>query len=123
MTLLDALSLDWQTKARLAERMDLYTASGKPDTRRVELEVIAARLAGAAVISGGDGYRLARNATEVDDCLRRLRTRAIRQLLTARAMRLTRDRLRAAEARPQVIVAPVPPVPAKPKPPDWPAWR
>jgi biotin operon repressor len=119
VTLLDALSLDWQTKDQLAAAMDCTT-------REVEAAIQQHRLAGAAILSSSAaksaGYRLARNAAEVNECLERLRHRALHQLVTVRALRLTRDRLRAEESRPLVVDLPVPVVRKVEGRPEWPAW-
>ena len=80
MTVLDALSTSSRTKKVLAEMVGCTT-------REVELEINRLRLAGVWVVSTSDGYHLARSAAEVEDCARRLRQRAIGQLLTARALR------------------------------------
>ena len=42
---------------------------------------------GGDIVSSGNGYRYAETAEEMQDCARRLRERAIHQLLTARALR------------------------------------
>ena len=98
-TLLAALSLDWQTKRVIAEKLGC-------SVREAELEINAARLAGAAILSGSDGYRLAQSVAEVEECYRRLRTRAIHQLVTARALRTTARKMARSEHRR----------------PEWPAW-
>jgi len=106
MTLLDALTLDPATKLELAEKLGLYTATGKPDTRSVEALVQQYRLDGVAIWSDSEGYRLCRNAAEAETCYERLRHRALTQLRTAWAVRRTARRL-AAQERIR---------------PEWPAW-
>ena len=99
MTLLDALTTSPQTKRGLAAKLGC-------EPREVEALVQSYRLDGAAILSDGDGYRYAISPEEVDDCYRRLRNRAVRQMVTARALRRTARRWRARKAvRPQ-----------------WPAW-
>jgi biotin operon repressor len=73
-----------QTKRELASKMGCTT-------RDVELHIQAARLEGAPIVSNGDGYWLG-TPQEVADCARRLRRRAITQLLTARALRRAASR-------------------------------
>ena len=86
MTLLDALTGSPQTKKMLAEKLGL-------PTREVEALVQTYRLDGVWIVSSGDGYRFAQNAAEVIECARRLRTRAVRQMLTARALRRSARRV------------------------------
>jgi hypothetical protein len=121
-TLLDALTLDPATKLELAEKLGLYTATGKPDTRSVEALVQSYRLDGAAIVSGPTGYRLARDSAEIEECCRRLRIRAAHQFITARAMRRTAARIKAVEDRPLVVDLPVPEG-RKVRATEWPAWR
>jgi biotin operon repressor len=90
---LDALSATPQTKKELASKLGI-------PTRDVEALVQQYRLDGAAIVSDGSGYRLARNAAEVESCYRRLRSRAVHQLVTARALRRTARRMTAEEAAP-----------------------
>lgn len=54
------------------------------------------RRAGFAVVSdsGVPGYRLARSADEVDALARELRSRALDELVTVRALRRTRESMR-----------------------------
>ena len=99
MNLLDALTTTPQTKRVLAARLGC-------EPREVEAFVQSYRLAGAAILSDGDGYRLGASAAEVDACAQRLRRRAIHQLVTARALRQTARRWQAREA-------------VRPR---WPAW-
>jgi len=56
----------------------------------VEAAIQAARLGGAPICSTGDGYWLGTPA-EVAACAARLRSRAITQMLTARALRRGRQ--------------------------------
>jgi biotin operon repressor len=100
VTLLSVLTLDYQTKRVIAEKL-------RCSVREAELEINAARLSGAAILSSSDGYRLARTSSEVDACCRRLRIRAAHQFVTARALRSTARRMAAAEHRR----------------PEWPAWE
>ena len=86
MTVLDALSTSPQTKATLARRTGLTT-------REVEQDILAARLDHVPIVSSGAGYRLARSAAEVETCWRALRSRALTQMVTARALRTTARRL------------------------------
>jgi biotin operon repressor len=116
---LDALSATPQTKKELASKLGI-------PTRDVEALVQQYRLDGAAIVSssakGSAGYRLARSAAEVNECLERLRQRAAQQFRTVQALRLTRDRMRADEARPLVVDLPVPVVARKARAAEWPAW-
>ena len=80
MTLLDALTTTPQTKRQLAEKVGL-------PTREVEALIQSYRLDGVWIVSDSQGYRYATTAAEMQDCARRLRERAIHQLLTARALR------------------------------------
>ena len=66
--------------------------------REVEHAVQELRLSGRPVVSGGSGVRLARDATEALACAARLRTRALTQMATARALRDAGRRLEAQEA-------------------------
>ena len=93
MNLLDALSTSPQTKRALAAKLGC-------EPREVEALVQSYRLAGAAILSDGDGYRLGASAAEVDACAQRLRRRAIHQLVTARALRATARRMAVQEAKP-----------------------
>ena len=80
MTLLDALTADPQTKRELASKVGL-------STREVELLINSYRRDGVWIVSNSQGYRYAASIEEMQDCARRLRERAIHQLITARAMR------------------------------------
>lgn len=77
--ILDVLTREPQTKRVLAEKLGWTT-------RDVELAIQQARLDGAPICSTTDGYWLG-TPEEVAACARRLRHRAITQLLTARALR------------------------------------
>jgi biotin operon repressor len=80
VTLLDALTAEPQTKRELAEKVGL-------PTREVEALIQSYRLDGVWIVSDSRGYRYAATVEEMQDCARRLRERAIHQLLTARALR------------------------------------
>lgn len=90
MKVRDFLTTRAQTKRELAERM------GIPQ-RSVEEMVQAERLAGAPILSDGDGYRVTHDPEEVAGQAARLRSRYITQALTARAMRRTAARMKEAE--------------------------
>jgi hypothetical protein len=91
--LLEALSATSQTKKVLAERLGWYTATGKPDTRRVELEINDARHRSVPIVSDSDGYRFAQTPAEARQCAERLRNRAIRQMETAAGLDRAADNL------------------------------
>ena len=86
------------TRKQLAERLET-------NTREVELGILQARLEGAAIVSDSHGYRLSTDPSEVYHCARRLRVRAIHQLLTARALRRTARRMEGIEQRTLGLVA------------------
>lgn len=86
MDLLDALTTTPLTKRALASKMGCTT-------REVEIEVQEARLEGAPILSGPDGYWLTTDPQEVAACASRLRSRAVNQLVTSRALRKTARRL------------------------------
>jgi biotin operon repressor len=65
--------------------------------RQVQSALQSLRLEGKPVLSDGDGIRMAQTADEARACADALRRRAIRQLLTARALRRTARRMREAE--------------------------
>ena len=67
--------------------------------RDIEKAIQEARLAGVPLVTDADGVRLAKDAAEAADCAARLRSRAISQLLTSRALRKTARRMREAEAQ------------------------
>lgn len=69
------------------------------DRRTVEGAIQSLRLSGSPILSGSYGVRLARSADELAACVAALRRRAIHQMLTARALRRTAARMRAAEER------------------------
>ena len=91
--ILDVLTTTPTTKKALAEKLGT-------EQRSVELEIRALRLEGHPILSNGDGYWVARDAAELAQCVKRLRRRAVEQLLTVRAMRATLRRLEASEAAP-----------------------
>lgn len=66
--------------------------------REVEREVQSMRLEGVAIVSDGNGIRLARDSEDALLCAQRLRRRAIEQLVTARALRQAGRRMALAEA-------------------------
>ena len=66
-------------------------------TRDIELAIHQARLDGFPIISDSDGYRLSNDPSEVLACSKRLRARAIHQLLTSRALRRTSRRMSEAQ--------------------------
>jgi biotin operon repressor len=75
--------------------------------RTVQEIIQTLRLEGVPIISvGWRGMRLARNADEALACAKALRSRAITQLLTARAQRRTAIAMQKAENRPPEIEAP-----------------
>lgn len=84
--MIDLLTSDPQTKKVLAER--LHTT-----TREIELMVNQARLEGAPILSGPDGYWLSRDPQEIRKCAERLRERAITQMGTARALYRAAEKL------------------------------
>ena len=90
MSVLPWLTHRPQTKRELSERMGI-------PARDVEEMVRLARLEGAAIVSDGDGYRLAASSKELDTQARRLRIRAAHQFLTARAVRQAARRMKEAE--------------------------
>lgn len=90
MTVVPFLTRRPQTKRELADRM------GIPQ-RSVEEAVQVERLAGAPILSDGDGYRLAGTSDELEAQVQRLRRRAANQFLTARAVRQTARRMKVAE--------------------------
>lgn len=65
--------------------------------RQVQSALQSLRLEGKPVLSDGDGIRLAATADEARACADALRRRAIRQLLTARALRRTARQMQEAE--------------------------
>jgi hypothetical protein len=100
MTVLDALSTTPQTKLELAVALGWKTRTGAPDTRRVESEIQAARLAGVAICSDASGYRKPRNAADFEATVDGLRSRALSQLHTYAAQRRALLRMAAEEAKP-----------------------
>jgi len=114
MILAEALSRDvYRTKRELAQLM-------RCTTREVEHAVERARkTASLAIMSGPDGYRLARNPDEYEQNVQLRRKRALGQLVTNRGEReyLTKWR---AYLNPQ----PTPePVPVAPQPEQEALWR
>jgi hypothetical protein len=69
------------------------------EVRDVQQAILELRLAGHPIISTADrrGMRLAQTADEARACADALRRRAIRQLLTARALRRTARRMQEEE--------------------------
>ena len=74
------------TKKALAEKLGT-------NTREVELLIQAARLEGAPILSGPDGYWISRDPQEIRKCAERLRERAITQMGTARALYRAADKV------------------------------
>lgn len=84
--MIDLLSSRPMTKKALAE-------AARTTTREVELQINAARLEGAPILSDADGYRISHDPQEVRACAERLRSRALTQLATAAALLDTAERL------------------------------
>ncbi|MEA2677191.1 MAG: hypothetical protein QOJ81_1332 [Chloroflexota bacterium] len=102
----------YKTKLELARELQWFTDRGKPDTRRVEKAVEHARKAGdLPVMSGPDGYRLARNPDEYAYNVDRRHKRALVQLVTVQAEK----KLLAAWRQRLNPTPPPPPPPAKPR--------
>jgi hypothetical protein len=77
------------TLSELAERMGVTR-------REAENAVQAARMAGEPIVSGPRGLWVSESPTEVLEAAARLRSRALTQLVTARALRQTGRRMQAA---------------------------
>lgn len=78
------------TQADMAFVLDL-------SIRSIQAACEELRRTGYPVLSSGDGVRLAQTAKEALGCAAALRSRAIHQLLTARALRATARRMRVRE--------------------------
>jgi biotin operon repressor len=89
VSILDAIPTGRPNALRKA---DIARRLGIP-TRQVEAEIQKLRLDGEPVVSDEHGYWLG-TPDEVRDCANRLRNRAGNQLLTARKMRQTAERMR-----------------------------
>ena len=79
-----------------ATQADIAKACHIP-IRSVQDIIQSLRLQGEPIVTNGDGVRLATWAIDVERCAAALRSRAIHQLLTSRALRRTAKRMRAQE--------------------------
>jgi len=93
--LVDALAFTGHTMRQRDLAYALWGLDGS--IRRVQSACQEARLAGWPIVSDGDGMRLEDDPAAVAMCALALRSRAIHQLLTARALRRTASRMREAK--------------------------
>lgn len=75
----------------------LCLATGSP-RREIEAGIQQMRRDGVPVVSDGQGIRLARDAADAERCAARLRSRALEQMATARALLDTAERMAIEEA-------------------------
>ena len=75
---------------------DMAFVLGLP-IRVIQESIQELRLAGHPILSSSDGVRIARTSEEALFCAASLRKRAVRQFLTARALRRTGLRMKVAE--------------------------